>query len=296
MPSSIMNDKILVIGQGFLGVQIASYFESRAKMVIVDYPEVDITNDVLLRDVIKKYQPSIVINAAAFADTHAAEKPENHAKVFDVNVRGAVNLLMLARQFKFRLVHIGTGMIFDGAGTTFRETDTPNPTSYYAWTKACADACLTPFCASDNVLITRIHLPISDISSPKNLLSKMVAFNSFATDLSSFTVVDDYLSVLEQLLSQGSSGVFHITNASAISFFDIAQMLQKHGLISQQKLLNKTTIDQINKTIDTKGGARQTKTILNIDKLTQNGIVMSDVKPSVERCIIKLKSNISHDH
>lgn len=287
-------DDILVIGQGFLGAQIAAYFSSRAHVSTVDFPEVDLTNETTLKDVIEKIKPSIVINAAAFADTHAAEKPENHAKVFDINVRGPLNLLMLARQFKFRLVHIGTGMIYNG-NKTFSEIDTPNPTSYYAWTKACADAILSPFCDPDSVLIARIHLPISSVASPKNLLTKMLKFDSFATDLCSFTVVDDFLDCMRQLLIKRQSGIFHIANQGTISFFEIAENLQKHGLIDR-KTLTKTTIDQINDLIATKAGAPQTRTVFNLDKLARNGIVMQNTKKAVEQCIIEYKKNSIHDH
>lgn len=286
-------DRILIIGRGFLGTQIATYFSSRAHVSTVDFPEVDLTNETTLKDAIEKIKPSIVINAAAFADTHAAEKIENHAKVFDINVRGPLNLLMLARQFKFHLVHIGTGMIYDG-NKTFSEADTPNPTSYYSWTKACADAILSPFCDQDSVLIVRIHLPISNVMSPKNLLSKMVTFDSFATDASSFTVVDDFLNCLEQLLTKRQTGIFHVANRGTISFFEIAQILQKHGLIDQ-KSLTKTTIDQINDIIVTKGGAPQTHTVLNLDKLTRNDIVMPDTKNAIEQCIREYKKNTNND-
>ncbi len=296
MPSSMQKSKILVVGQGFLGMQIADYFASHAHVSTIDFPDVDITSEESLASAFTRFAPDIVINAAAFADTHAAEKPENHAKVFDINVRGPVNLMMLARRFNYDLVHIGTGMIYDGKSpqrTGFSETDTPNPTSYYAWTKACADACLASLSTPSNILITRIHLPIASKPNLKNLLTKMITFDTFATDASSITVVDDYLNSLKNLLEQKAVGVFHMVNPGTISFYEIAEALQKHGLIPQEKRLNKTTLEELNQKILEKGGAKQTSTVLDIQKLGKHGTVGHDAKLALEQCIKQYKLEIA---
>ncbi len=299
MSNNMRNNTMLVIGQGFLGQQIAHYFLSRADVKTIDFPDIDITNEASIREALLKYKPGVVINAAAFADTHAAQKPENHRKAFDINVRGPVNLMMFAPEFGYYLVHIGTGMIYNGKAPRqagFDESDTPNPTSYYAWTKALADACLSPFCQSHRILITRIHLPIASVFSPRNLLTKMTAFDSFATDQTSITVVDDYLQVLEQLIDRESHGIYHIVNKGTFSFYDIGLLLQKHGLIPKDKTLGKTTLAELNIQIAAKGGALQTETILHTGKLEREGIVTRNTTTAIEDCILRYKNESNHGH
>lgn len=288
--SKLPNSKpeILVIGAGYLGSRIAEYFGARAAL-----SSIDITNLEALKTEIDTQKPKIVINAAAKTQTNQIEKPENQDLAFRVNVQGPANLCFLAGELNFKLVHISSGMFFDGTnpdGSSHKEDDTPQPVSYYAWTKAWADALLQPYLEKYGILITRIHLPISAVPNPRNLLDKLRKFNQFLDAPTSATVVEDFLAALDFLLQKQASGVYHLTNAGQITFYEIAQMLQEAGLIEPDRELVKVSKEQFDQLVASNGGAYQSNPLLNIGKLTAAGFPMPELKESVRKSIEKYKS------
>lgn len=283
-----MHTPILIIGDGYLGTRLQEHFGDRSVITIAD-----ITNLETIGAAVEQYQPEIIINAAAYTQTNDAEKPENRALAYDVNVKGPANLAYLAHQRGIYLVHLSTGMIFDGSGSDghgFRETDPPNPTSYYTWTKAWADAELTPFLEKDTILIARLHMPLSAIPNPRNLLDKLRRFSSVVDMQGSITVVEDLLMALEKLIEQRATGIFNIVNPGTISLFEITELLRKSDLIPAEKEIKKMTKAEFDAMVAASGGAYQPDSILNTEKLQQQGIKLPDIHQAVAMAVEKYAS------
>ncbi|MBU6389262.1 sugar nucleotide-binding protein, partial [Patescibacteria group bacterium] len=256
----------LVLGKGgYLGERI---FQSIGEEAV--FSEVDMIDLSALEEEISRLRPRRVVNAAGYAQTAEAEKPEHRNLAFQLNVQGPANLVYLAHRYGFYLVHISTGMFFDGAGPTgngWKEDDTPQPTNYYAWTKAWCDGELEPFTRSDRVLITRIHMPISKQSHPRNFLEKLRKFSSVVDEPQSLTVVEDYLSALNELMRREATGVYHLVNPGRITLYEIVIQMQKAGLIESERKISKMTRLELDRLTAENGGAHQTYPILNTDKL-----------------------------
>ncbi len=94
----------------------------------------DITDAAQIRQAIERYEPALIINAAAYTNLDHAEAEVAHAEA--VNRDGAANLAIAARQFGLPLFHLSSEYVFAGDGTApYRETDKPMPNSVYGSTR-----------------------------------------------------------------------------------------------------------------------------------------------------------------
>ncbi len=276
--------KLLIIGSGYLGTAIKDHFADLYDTTVLDYPEIDITDASSVEAAVTKHHPDIVINAAGYTDVDGAEKPENKEKARQLNVEGPANLGRLAQKHHFYLVHLSTGMMFDSPDEK-RENATPNPTGYYAQTKAEGDAALTPLMNTAKILITRIHLPVSRTPHPKSLLTKLTRYDKGSDGQNSITIVEDYVVALQQLIEQKATGIYHVVNPGSISTFQIMQVLQKQGLIPEDKALAAMNRDEMNTLTDGYCGARRPDSILNTNKLQSLGIKLPEIHQAIEQAV-----------
>ena len=273
--------KVAVLGGGYLGTRLREHFTA-AELTA------DVRDLQALRQVLCELRPDIVINAAAKTRTNELERPEHQAEGFAVNVGGAANVSLLAHELKFRLVHLSTGMQFDGVGPEgdgWREGDLPHPKSYYAWTKAWADCLLEPFLQRERILIVRLSLPISGVANPRNLLNKLERFSGALDAQSSMSVVEDLLRAMSSLLEQEASGTYHVVNPGTISFWEIVQLMIKEGLLPKDHSVVRVGKEQFDAGVLAAGGAYQPSTYLNTDKLQAAGILLPDIHVAISDCI-----------
>jgi len=127
--------KILQIGtRGQLGWELLRTCAPLGEVIALDYPEVNLADSSGLRELIRKTQPDIIINAAAYTNVDKAEsEPE---KVRAINAAGPGVLADEAGEIGAVLLHYSTDYVFDGAkGSPYQETDQPNPLNLYGQTK-----------------------------------------------------------------------------------------------------------------------------------------------------------------
>lgn len=270
--------KPLIIGGGYLSTVLQKNFPGA---IIADFPTIDITNITSVRAQIEAVKPDLIINAAAFTNTAAAELPENMSKVFALNVQGPSNISLAAREAGIPWVHFSTGMFFDG-DNGWTEAEIPNPEGYYAWTKAWADFLLTPRASEDKTLILRIHLPISSVSHDRNFLNRMIRFEKCIDVASSITVVEDMIAAMKHLLSTNQFGLFNAVNEGSISSFEIAELLHEAGKRDTAPArLTRAELDAMD-------GARQVFPVLSVKKLADVGFQMPNARDAVIRSIENL--------
>jgi dTDP-4-dehydrorhamnose reductase len=266
-----MAEKILIFGRGYMAGNLVAYFKDAAQI-----SPADITNEAAVREAIEAGHPAVVINAAGKTNIDWCE--DHRVEAVHANVTGPLILLKACADMSVFFCHLGSGCIFDGVGRDgrgFREEDTPNPGCFYGWTKAWADMILREF----PVLIARLRMPLSAIPHPRNLLSKLAGYTKIIGDQNSITIIEDFLPALEKLIARRKTGVYHITNPGTMSPYEIALLL-KEAVVSDK------TIEKIPKqTLDTMTKARRVNTILNTDKLRQEGIVLPPIREAVERAV-----------
>ncbi|MDL1967244.1 MAG: dTDP-4-dehydrorhamnose reductase [Deltaproteobacteria bacterium] len=128
--------KILVTGsKGQLGHELLIQGNNSGYEILpVDLPELDITDKIQVKHRLEKFQPFLVVNAAAYTNVDKAETEQNLA--FAVNRDGPANLAEACAKFEIPLIHISTDFIFDGKKSSpYIESDPIFPLSIYGRSK-----------------------------------------------------------------------------------------------------------------------------------------------------------------
>jgi len=130
---------ILVIGKnGQVGWELCRTVGTLGNVVAVDYPEIDFSDPVTLRDLIRSVKPSIVLNAAAYTAVDKAEEEADLAMAVNGVAPGVI--AEEAKAVGAALIHYSTDYVFDGTKQEpYTELDEPSPLSVYGKTKLAGD-------------------------------------------------------------------------------------------------------------------------------------------------------------
>ena len=126
---------VLVTGSnGLLAQEIKICFSNKIKLFFFNKKDLDITNYSRLFNICNDYNPSYIINTAAYTNT---EKSEILKKIsYNVNVLGVQNLIKVSKIFSIKLIHFSSDYIFNGnKKIPYKENNKPNPINYYGITK-----------------------------------------------------------------------------------------------------------------------------------------------------------------
>ena len=281
-----MNQKILIFGDGQIGNSYLIHFKQTGVSAKIA-SNIDIRNFKQVRAIVDSYKPTVVINTAAMTDLEWCGN--NRLEAFDINVLGAATVAKVCDEKDVYMIHFSSGCIFssiDGKDAK-DETDTPNPSSYYGWTKVWSEK-LVLFERSSNFkcLILRPRQPVSTQVNHKNMLVKMLTFSNFVDTANSGTVIEDLMIWTDQLIEKTATGVYHVANAGHTTPYKIGLLIKKHILPTLNlKKITKAELDKMtpNTRVDT---------VLNIKKLQDLGIAVKPYENRLEATIQQLAVNI----
>jgi dTDP-4-dehydrorhamnose reductase len=127
--------KTLLIGNtGQLGWELQHSLQSVGEVVGIDYPEIDLTDNISLNRWVQSEKPDVIVNAAAYTAVDQAEAEKELA--FQINAAGPGTLAEEAAALGSIFIHYSTDFIFDGKkGSPYQETDQPKPINVYGQSK-----------------------------------------------------------------------------------------------------------------------------------------------------------------
>lgn len=103
--------------------------------IFTDLPEVDITSEHAVNEILLSTQPAWLINCAAYTAVDKAETESELAQ--KINADGPALLARLTDQHHVRMIHISTDYVFDGMHyKPYKEDHKKNPQGIYAETKS----------------------------------------------------------------------------------------------------------------------------------------------------------------
>lgn len=273
-----MAKKYLVVGKGFLGEKIADYFQA-----VISEKMISSLADA--RQIIRKYQPDVLINCAGITGRPNIDWCEDHKEeTMFGNYTLPLLLAQACKEAKVTMVHLGSGCVYDGDnhGKGFSETDPPNFTgSFYSITKLASERALTDY---DNVLQVRLRMPIDSTPSGRNFITKITSYSKVINARNSVTIIDDLLYAIKQLLAKKQHGIFNVTNPGTISHNEILTLYKK--IVDPQFKWQSFSVTEMHKLTK----AKRSNCVLNTAKL--NKIVK--LKPIKARMVEVLKEYKKH--
>ena len=185
----------------------------------------DVTNDAALRRVMDDINPHVVINAAAYTAVDAAEDDPQSADA--VNADAPAMLGALCAQRGLRLVHISTDFVFDGrAPRPYAPGANPSPLGIYGASKWQGEQAVLASGASHAVVRTSWVYGPGGRNFVLTMLRRMReqgAVRVVNDQIGSPTSARGLAEVCWLLALHGdASGVFHWSDAGAISWYDFA--------------------------------------------------------------------------
>jgi len=235
---SDLYDSILIVGgQGMLGHALTDLLVSRGRRpVVVDLPQIDITDPSAVKKLFADRRPTLVLNCAAHTKVDLCEQETEKADA----VNGyAVGLLAgSCKSSNAVLVHISTDFVFDGTGRRpYLPGDPVNPLSAYGRSKLLGERELQKHAPARWLIVRtawlygrhglnfpRTMVQAAGLPGPKRLtvVNDQVGSPTYTVDLGA-AILD--------LLDSGASGLWHVTNSGQTTWFDFARAtLEEFGV------------------------------------------------------------------
>lgn len=242
--------KILLIGaDGQLGTDIQKVI-NKTELIPLTISDIDITDRQKTIDVIRKYQPNIIINTSAYHRVDECE--DNDLLAFQVNAFGVKNLCLGCKETGSALLHISTDYVFDGnKGKPYTEDDCPNPGTVYGMSKLAGEEYARYMLKNHFVVRTCGLFGVAGClgKGGGNFIESMLKLSKEKPVL---RVVDDQIvgptytldlaRKIDQLIRTDKYGLYHVTNKGQCSWYDFAKKIFE--LTGTQVKLEKATTSE----------------------------------------------------
>ena len=286
--------KILITGvSGQLGATLKNMFKSRYDIIPTsknDYYKqknyfLDITNRLLIKDIVKATSPDIIINLAALTNVDLCEdRPDLAHSVNFVGLKHLVNT------FNGPIIQLSTDYVFDGKTGKYSENSNVNPINEYGKTKLKAEDFLKE--NSKDSLIIRTNV-LYDYTSNSDASFLNWVVKSLKND-DKINVVEDQWNnptwtkslavMIDRAINLELNGLIHWGDHDYLSRFDFANK------IADTFKLKKDLIQPIKTSELKQSAARPLNGGLNTDKAES----LLNLKPSrISDCLEDIFGNIN---
>jgi dTDP-4-dehydrorhamnose reductase len=228
--------KVLVFGSnGLLGSQFAKQLTKSDKYELLAPSRdlVDLCSEVQVREYITEHKPDYIINCAGYNLVDQCEIDEQQQEMaMNLNVKAPEMLAKLALEQNARFITFSTDYVFDGSKESpYLETDETNPINYYGQTKLMAEKAVAAI--NPQALIIRTQwlfgpgrrdfidaiLPKLENAEPVPVVNDQVGCPTYTVDLT--------INVIENFLNSDLSGVIHLVNQGAVSWYEYTLAVQE---------------------------------------------------------------------
>ena len=223
--------KIMITGvKGQLGFDCVKELTKRGyKNVLgIDINDLDITDEIAVKNYIKNYKPDVVMHNAAWTAVDKAE--EMKELVYKVNALGPKYIAEACKAVGAKMVYISTDYVFDGKGDKPFEIDSAKiGLSTYGSTKSQGEDFVKS--TLDEHFIVRISwvFGINGNNFVKTMLklanNGKTELNIVSDQIGSVTYTPDLAKLLIDMIETDKYGVYHATNEGFISWAHFAEKI-----------------------------------------------------------------------
>ncbi|OGT42084.1 MAG: dTDP-4-dehydrorhamnose reductase [Gammaproteobacteria bacterium RIFCSPHIGHO2_12_FULL_37_34] len=252
--------------------------------------QLDITHTPSIKRAIKRYQPDIIINTAAYTAVDKAEK--NQKQAMQVNDIGAKNLALICEDHHILLIHFSTDYVFDGSQAhAYQEIDSTNPINVYGLSKWLGECAIRQH-ASQHIIL-RISGLFSEygnnfLKTILHLAHKKNELQIVYDQITCPTYAGDVATVLFHMMKKlDHFGTYHYCNTPSTSWYDFAIAIMKEA--RKYSVLPLKKIHSITSAQYAALANRPTCSNLNCDKIYHDyGIAQSSWQQHVTHVVRKL--------
>ena len=236
---------------------------------------------------------SLVLHLAAKTDVDGCQKDMRHGingQAWKINVEGTKNVINACARSGKKLIYVSTDFVFDGKKEKpYNEDDLPGPINWYGQTKYEGEKLVSQ--SSLPWVILRIAYPYRT-NFPKrdfvrvltDKLKNREKLKLVADHIMTPTFVDDLSNVLDYVIRNNLTGVFHAVGSQFVSPFE-AGVIMSDTFGFDKNLLQKTTREEFFKN----RAPRPFNLSLKNDKIQKLGIKMK----SFEEGVLEVKKQLN---
>lgn len=225
--------KILVTGGAG---QLGQSFNALANkdLVVLDRQQLDIAIPSAICQAFRQFQPTLVINAAAYTDVERAELDSEQA--FAINEKAAALLAQQCAEQGIQLIHLSTDYVFDGTkGAPYVPSDDTNPINIYGQSKLAGEKAVLS--ANSQAIIVRSSWLYSEfghnfqtkiLRAAKERLQQVKPLQVVSDEWGTPTYAPDlvrFLLALSQTPRAHRCQILHFSNDLVMSRLQMAEML-----------------------------------------------------------------------
>jgi len=228
---------IILGANGQFGCDLTKAFRARgSEVTALTHQDVEISDVAAPEALWESLKPDVVVNTTAFHNVEACESEPRTA--FAVNALGARHLAVASVQHRFKLIHISTDYVFDGAkGRPYTEEDLPRPLNTYGNSKLSGEYFIQAG-AKDYAIVRVSGLYGAAPCRAKKGLNFVKTMLKLARERGEVKVTADEFvtptytvasaAQVVKLAESGVSGLFHATPQGQCSWYEFAEAIFRY--------------------------------------------------------------------
>lgn len=227
--------KVLVTGSnGQVGHQLVQRLTGKVELLAADRNMLDISNQQQVEDLVIKFLPDVIINAAAYTAVDKAEIEIDAANA--INHLGSKYLAIAANKVNAALLHISTDYVFAGdRDSVYMENDETGPAGVYGKTKLDGETAIAEHCPRHIIMRTawvfgehgnnfvKTMLRLGQARPELGIVADQHGGPTYAGD-----IADALISICQQIASTSATahwGIYHYSGIPYVSWFEFARAI-----------------------------------------------------------------------
>ncbi len=232
-----MKNILLTGATGQMGWELQRTLATLGTVIACGRKEFDLCQPKQMSELIRRYAPTVIVNAAAYTAVDEAETEPDLA--FQVNATAPGLIAEEAKRLNALLVHYSTDYVFDGTlKKPYSETDAPNPVNIYGQSKLAGEKNIQAVGGKHLILRTswvygwhgqNFLLSILKLAEAKNELK--IVSDQFGSPTWSQMLAVCTTQLLSIIVYRGIPkelcGLYHLTSSGQTSRYDFVQAILK---------------------------------------------------------------------
>lgn len=194
------------------------------------FTTLDITRTDEAEELIRRFEPHVLINSAAQANVNRCE--QNKAQCLHVNTEAVYGLTRLANKYNLHLIQLSSDFVFDGLRTDYQEDDEARPVNYYGLAKKEAEDYIIKHASKWSIVRTILVYGYVPAMNRHNLVSWVYQSLKNGNNIRLVndqyrmpTLGEDLAWAVGQMVLKKKTGIYHICGRELMSIEEIARQV-----------------------------------------------------------------------